>query len=443
MAYTHLTCITPIDDSVYLERPYAEFLEMQEAMARAVRAQGDWAALLPAERAVLLHAGLDRLEDQAAQIGEELVWQTGRPSSRAAGEVRRAVAFGRDLIARGKQLLAGEMDAESGHACLHRPRGPTLILPPAEYPLLVSIGPLFGALLAGNCVILKPSRQAPLVAERYAEALAVAGMPEWVYQPLNVNRQNVLMMVRDERIAQVIQIGGPAGAHALRRATAEGKAGFITVDPGWDAAYVAPGADIAFAASALSEAAFRNSGQGLGAVKRILLSPDIQDRFLTVFTEHSLAMVLGDPRAAETSLGPMIRKEQAGTSREILIDAFDRNARPLIDPRQFPRDRFGSAYCAPQAMLGMTRAMRISSEYAPGPLVGIALADGVEAAAPYLDGARNLLLFGGDAALARDFALAARIGQVRLDRADLPDPVDAELLFAAVSRRVGLDLERA
>lgn len=442
MAFTQLICTSPIDDSVCLERPYAEYLDMQDVAARALEAAPAWAEASVAERMAYLAAALDRLKDQADVFAQDLVVQTGRPVSRAAAEIRQAVDLTRPLLEEGQAWLA-PAEEPSGKVELGLPRGPTFILAPAEYPYLSSMAAVFAALLAGNPVILHPSRQAPQIAERYAEVFAVAGLPEGLFQPLNINRQNVTLLVQDERIRQVVHLGGPGSTRVLRRAAAEGKTAFTAPDLGWAAAYVAADAEVEFAAAALAEAAYRNAGQGVGAVKRILLAPQIDAAFIKAFRDHALALVLGDPRETGTTLGPMIRKEHATATREIVIDAFERGARPLIDPRRFPRDQFGTAYCAPQAMTGVTPAMRLIRDYVPGPLVGIATAADVAEASQYLDGASELLLFGGNAGLAREFADASRVRSVRLNRADFALPFRAEDLFRAVTRLVKFDLERA
>lgn len=63
---------------------------------------------------------------------------------------------------------------------LPEPYGVTLIMSPWNYPCLLSLDPLFGAVAAGNCVVLKPSAYAPNVSHALADLIAAVFPPEWV-----------------------------------------------------------------------------------------------------------------------------------------------------------------------------------------------------------------------------------------------------------------------
>ena len=60
------------------------------------------------------------------------------------------------------------------------PLGVVLIMSPWNYPYLLSLDPLFGAVAAGNCVILKPSAYAPHASRAMAELIQAVFPPEWV-----------------------------------------------------------------------------------------------------------------------------------------------------------------------------------------------------------------------------------------------------------------------
>ena len=66
------------------------------------------------------------------------------------------------------------------------PLGTVLVIAPWNYPYLTAVNAVVPALMAGNAVILKPSAQTPLTAERLAEAFAAAGLPEGVFQHLHL-----------------------------------------------------------------------------------------------------------------------------------------------------------------------------------------------------------------------------------------------------------------
>ncbi len=78
--------ITPVDGSVYAERPVAGRAEIDAVLAKARAAQKDWAARPLAERVVLVRAGIAKLRDMNDEIVPEIAWQMGRPV-RYGGEI--------------------------------------------------------------------------------------------------------------------------------------------------------------------------------------------------------------------------------------------------------------------------------------------------------------------------------------------------------------------
>ncbi|PLX37386.1 MAG: aldehyde dehydrogenase, partial [Hyphomicrobiales bacterium] len=74
-----IRCISPIDGSVYAERPIAAMAEAEAVVAAARRAQKDWARRPLDERIALVRAGVARLGEMNDEIVPELAWMIGRP----------------------------------------------------------------------------------------------------------------------------------------------------------------------------------------------------------------------------------------------------------------------------------------------------------------------------------------------------------------------------
>jgi acyl-CoA reductase-like NAD-dependent aldehyde dehydrogenase len=93
--------------------------------------------------------------------------------------------------------------------------------------------------------------------------------------------------------------------------------------------------------------------------------------FLDGFVELTRQYVLGNPLDPATTLGPMVRASAAASVREQIADAVRSGARPLIDPREFPADREGTPYVAPQVLVDVDHRMRVMTEETFGPVVGV------------------------------------------------------------------------
>ena len=81
--------ITPVDGSVYIERPLAAEGDIESALARAVAAQRQWKRVPLGERVAIVRRMVEWCVSRADKIGDELSWQMGRPIAYAPNEIRR------------------------------------------------------------------------------------------------------------------------------------------------------------------------------------------------------------------------------------------------------------------------------------------------------------------------------------------------------------------
>jgi acyl-CoA reductase-like NAD-dependent aldehyde dehydrogenase len=367
--------ITPIDQSVYVEREAATARQVEGAIAKAVAAQEAWSRESVAERAGVCRRMLDWLLEHADEIGKELTWQMGRPILYSPFEIRRGFQERVNYMCgiAGSELADIVIEPKENFRRFIRrqPLGAVLVLAPWNYPWLASVNAVVPALLAGNSVILKISPQTPLVAERYAEALRVAGLPEGIFQFLHIDHDQVAEIIKDSRIGFVAFTGSVAGGHAVQQ-SASGR--FIATGlelGGKDPAYVRPDAPIGATVENLVDGAYFNSGQSCCAIERIYVHEDVYENFLEGFVELTKNYRLGNPLDPETTLGPMARIDVADKARSHISDALRKGAKSLIDPALFPLSKAETPYLAPQVLVNVDHSMLVMSEETFGPVVGI------------------------------------------------------------------------
>ena len=172
--------ITPIDGSVYAERPLASAREIDAALERAAAAQRRWRQVPVGERSAIVRRMVAWCVAEADKLGEELSWQMGRPIAYTPNEIRRGFQErALYMCAIAESALADvRVEPKAGFERFIRREalGVVLVVAPWNYPWLTSVNAVVPALLAGNVVILKMAQQTPLVAERYAEAFKAAGV---------------------------------------------------------------------------------------------------------------------------------------------------------------------------------------------------------------------------------------------------------------------------
>jgi len=367
--------ISPVDGSVYAEFELAAPADIDAALERAVHAQQHWKRVPIDERAAICRRAVDSMVARAGELALELTWQMGRPIVHSPFEIRRGFAErARYMIDIADRVLADvEPEPKAGFRRFIRrePLGTVLVLAPWNYPYLASVNAVIPALMAGNSVILKVSQQTPLVAKRYGEAFAHAGLPEGVFQDLQAGHDDVAALIGDRRISFVAFTGSVEGGCAVQRAAARQFAATNLELGGKDPAYVRPDAPMAATVADLVDGAFFNSGQSCCAVERIYVHRDVYDRFVDAFVALTRDYRLGNPVEPETTLGPMVRTSAADLVRAHTADAVSQGARALIEPSQFRADRPGTPYLAPQVLVGVDHGMRVMTEETFGPVVGL------------------------------------------------------------------------
>ena len=188
-------------------------------------AQRRWAQVPVTERAAACTRAVEWCVAHADELAAELTSQMGRPIAHSPFEITRGFQERARYMASIAASALADIEIEHSrnfHKFIRRaPLGVVLVLAPWNYPWLTSVNAIIPALLAGNAVILKMAQQTPLVAERYAEAFAAAGLPDGVFQYLHVDHDQVERMIGDERIAFVAFTGSVAGGHAVQRAAAD------------------------------------------------------------------------------------------------------------------------------------------------------------------------------------------------------------------------------
>ena len=217
-----------------------------------------------------------------------------------------------------------------------------LVVAPWNYPYLCSVNAVVPALLAGNSVVLKAASQTPLVAERWAEGLAAAGLPDGVFQYVHTDHDGVARMVADDRVGFVAFTGSVAGGHAVQRAAAGRFVGTGLELGGKDPAYVRADAPVEQTAAELVDGVYFNAGQSCCAVERIYVHRARYDDFVDAFLSGARSYVLGDPLDPATTLGPLVRPGAASFVREQVDDAVGAGARALVDRAAFPADVVGT-----------------------------------------------------------------------------------------------------
>ena len=417
--------ITPVDGSVYVERALASNQQMEDTLARAVKAQQSWKRVPVAERAAVVRKMVEWCVGRADQLAEELSWQMGRPLSQSPGELKRGfqerALYMCDIAEQTLADIAVPEKAGFQRFIRREPLGVVLVVAPWNYPWLTSVNAVIPALLAGNSVILKMAAQTPLVAERYAEAFKAAGLPQGLFQFLHLDHAQVARVIGDPRIDFVAFTGSVPGGHAVQQAAAKRFIGTGLELGGKDPAYVRADADMAFAVDNLVDGSYFNSGQSCCGIERIYVHRKVFKPFVEGFVELTKQYRLGNPLEKDTNLGPMVRADAAETVRGQVKQAVRKGAKALLKLK----DRPGTPYLPPEVLVDVDHSMDVMIEETFGPAVGIQSVKSDEQAIELMNDSRYGLtasIWTKDAEAALHIGDRVETGTWFMNRCDYLDP---------------------
>jgi len=425
-----LRTISPVDNSVLVERPLQTAADIDAALTRAKAAQKSWRSVPMAEKQALMLKFMEALIAKADEIGVELTRQMGRPVRYTSFEIKGAMAERiKYMVDMAPKALADIIppDAKAGFKRFIRrePVGVVAIIAPWNYPYLTSVNTLVPALLAGNAVVLKHSAQTPLCADRFAAAFKEAGLPGGVFQHLDLSHADSEKLMADPRVDFVNFTGSVKAGHTVQKAISDK---FIVAGlelGGKDPAYVRADADLEHAVENLVDGAFFNSGQCCCGIERIYVHESVYDRFVAGFVALTKKYVLGNPLDPETTLGPMVRTAAADFVRGQVEEAVAAGANPLIDEKIFPMSRKGTPYLAPQVLVNVNHNMRVMTEETFGPVVGIMKVGSDDEALRLMndsDYGLTASVWTQDAAAAEEIGNRLETGTVFMNRCDYVDP---------------------
>ncbi|MHA3022541.1 aldehyde dehydrogenase family protein [Mycobacterium sp. BMJ-28] len=283
---------------------------VDDAVARAVAAQRRWARLAPAERAAGLRAFAAAVDAHTDELAALEVANSGHPIGQAeweAGHVRDVLTYYSASPERlsGKQIpVAGGLDVT-----FHEPLGVVGVITPWNFPMTIAAWGFAPALAAGNAVLLKPAEWTPLTSIRLGRLAVEAGLDPDLFQVLPGAGPVVgQRFVTHPDVRKVVFTGSTrVGTQVMAGAAAQVKR--VTLELGGKSANIVfDDCDLERAAATAPYGVFDNAGQDCCARSRILVQRNVYDRFMELFEPAVKGVVVGDPTARDTEMGPLVSK---------------------------------------------------------------------------------------------------------------------------------------
>jgi RHH-type transcriptional regulator, proline utilization regulon repressor / proline dehydrogenase / delta 1-pyrroline-5-carboxylate dehydrogenase len=330
-------------------------LDINSALARAVRGAPAWDRTPAGERAALLEAAADLFEIRMPELMGLIVREGGRTIPDALSEVREAVDYLRYYAVRARADFAGPAllpgpAGERNEIELHG-RGVFACISPWNFPLAIFTGQIAAALAAGNAVVAKPAEQTPLIAATAVRLLLEAGITAEVLHLLPGTGEAVgAPLVGDPRIAGIAFTGSTETARQINLELARRPGPivpFIAETGGQNAMIVDSSALAEQVVADVLASAFDSAGQRCSAARLLYVQADIADQLLAMLAGAMAELAIGDPALIATDVGPVI-DAAAKAALEHHAARMEREGR-LIYRCTLPSGTEHGIYFAPQA----------------------------------------------------------------------------------------------
>ena len=423
---TMLPVIDPATETPFAEIALAGSADVDAAVAAARGAFDGYARTSRRERIELLEALIEEYRKRHDEMAEAISQEMGAPIELAR---RAQAAAGLDHL---QQALAVLRDYRFDHfindALITRePVGVCGFITPWNWPMnqiACKVGP---ALATGCTMVLKPSEVAPISALLFSEMVHAAGIPAGVYNMINgdgpgageaLARHPDIDMVSFTGSTRAGVLVAKAAADTVKRVHQElgGKSPNILLDD----------ADFDSAVPRSVRSCFGNSGQSCNAPTRLLVPRARHDEVIALARKAAEAVHVGPPRAAGTTMGPVVSAVQFERIQKLIGIAIAEGATLVTGGPGRPDGLERGYYVRPTIFADVNNEMTIAREEVFGPVLAIIPYDSEEEAiaiandTPY---GLSSYITSGDRERARRIARRMRAGMVHLNGAPLDSAV--------------------
>ena len=367
---TTLSSINPFDGSTVGDVPVTSADQVDQVVAEARRAQPAWAALSLEQRRDALKPLGKMIEDRADALAELITQEMGKPIGEAKGEVAATVGrLGHELDAIVEALTPEKLDDGTTQSTIYYdPFGVCACITPWNFPLMMPHWLVLPALMAGNAVVLKPSEESPVVAQRYVDLLNEL-LPPGVLQVVHGKDDQGKALVAADVDLICFTGSRETGKHIMAAASSGLKRVILELGSK-DPLIVLEDADVQAAARFAATNSFRNAGQVCVSTERVYVPRSIEKPFIDELLKASAQIAVGNGMDEANTLGPMVN----ATQRDHVLNQIDQAVADGATVA-FGHEGHHGNFVMPTVLTGITHDMDIARTETFGPVACVITVD--------------------------------------------------------------------
>jgi betaine-aldehyde dehydrogenase len=350
--------------------------DLEAAIAAAQSAFPAWAGLTPVARAEVLFRFADRVRAHAEELAVLEARNVGKPIGDARWEAGHVADTLRFYAGASDKFFGQTVTPKKGglSITLHDALGVVGLIVPWNFPMVIATWKLAPALACGNTVVLKPASLTPLTALRLGELALEAGVPPGVLNVVPGSGATIgAALASHPDIAKISFTGETVTGRSIMAAAA-GTIKRVGLELGGKSPNIIfADVDLKQVADEAVQSVFANAGQDCCARSRVIVERRIADAFTDAMAAAARALVVGDPLAEATQMGPVISASQRQRTEEYLAAGRAEGARLVCGgERCAPAGSdSGGYFLRPAVFAGARPRMRIVDEEIFGPVACI------------------------------------------------------------------------
>lgn len=350
--------------------------DVAAVVAEVRSAQRRWGQRPVTERAAVLLRLHDVVMARRSEILDTIQREAGKSRADAFEEVADTCSVARHYARAGHSYLRpqrfrGIVPGVVG-ARVHRdPHGVVGVIAPWNYPLVLTLGELIPALLAGNGAVVKPDPLTTSTCRLALDLLAEAGVPDGLVAQVDGGADVGAALI--EEVDHVLFTGSTVAGRAVAQQAAGRLIGATLELGGKNAAYVRADADVRLAVAGTVRGAFGNAGQLCLSTERLILHRDVAAHFLDGFLAATERLTLGNTLDFGYTTGSQISASQVEKVSSHVQDAVARGATVLTGGRGLPQ--IGPYVYPPTVLRDVPPSAHCFAEETFGPLVSVYVVD--------------------------------------------------------------------
>jgi aldehyde dehydrogenase (NAD+) len=373
--------INPATEEVIAIAQKGDASDIDKAVEAAKKAYTQWRLMPAPRRGEILYEVARILQERKEDLARLMTQEMGKILAETRGDVQEAIDMAYYMGGEGRRMQGYtapvEMPNKFGMA-IRDSVGVVGLITPWNFPVAVPSWKMLPALVAGNCVVWKPSEDTPAISAAFVQVFADAGLPAGVLNLVTGAGEAGAALAVHPNVRVISFTGSTAtGLSVYTKAAAVGKK--VTLEMGGkNAIIVMDDANLSLAVDAINWSAFGTTGQRCTATSRLIVQKGIKPKLLEALAEKAKMIKVGYGIQPDVQMGPLVNMKALNKVASYMDVAKTDGARVLVGGGRADMDK--GFFFLPTILDGVKQGMRVEQEEIFGPVLSVIEVESLEEA---------------------------------------------------------------